>query len=39
MHSLSEGLIDSRPIVYYVSFSMVLIAITHHALESRKWRT
>jgi ABC-2 type transport system permease protein len=38
MHSLSEGLIDSRPIVYYVSFSAVLISITHHVLESRKWR-
>lgn len=39
MHSLSEGLIDSRPIIYYLSFSAVLIAITHHVLESRKWRS
>lgn len=38
MHSLAEGLIDSRPIVYYLSFSTVLIAITYHVLESRKWR-
>lgn len=38
MNSLTEGLIDSRPIVYYISFSVVLIALTHHVLESRKWR-
>ncbi len=39
MHSLTEGLIDSRPIVYYLSFAAVLLTITHHVLESRKWRT
>ena len=38
MHSLSEGLIDSRPIIYYLSFSILLVALTHHVLESRKWR-
>ena len=38
MQSLTEGLIDSRPIVYYLSASVVLIALTHHVLESRKWR-
>ncbi len=38
MNALTEGLIDSRPIVYYLSFSVVLLAMTHHILESRKWR-
>lgn len=38
MQALSEGLIDSRPIVYYISFSVILLAFTHHVLESRKWR-
>lgn len=38
MQALSEGLIDSRPIIYYVSFSIVLLSLTHHVLESRKWR-
>lgn len=38
MHSLSEGLIDSRPIIYYGTASIVLIALTHLVLESRKWR-
>ncbi|HRQ89041.1 MAG TPA: hypothetical protein PLA50_09600, partial [Bacteroidia bacterium] len=35
---LSEGLLDSRPIVYYLAFSAVLLSLTHHVLESRKWR-
>tara|TARA_R110002096_G_scaffold44229_10_gene118966 strand:+ start:849 stop:1604 length:756 start_codon:yes stop_codon:yes gene_type:complete len=39
MHALTEGVIDSGPIVYYVSFSVVLLSVTHHILESRKWRT
>jgi len=38
MQSLTEGLIDSRPIVYYLSSSVVLLSLTHHVLESRKWR-
>lgn len=38
MHSLTEGLIDSRPVIYYISFSAVLLSLTHHVLESRKWR-
>lgn len=38
MHALTEGLIDSRPIIYYVSFSVLLLSLTHHVLESRKWR-
>ena len=38
MHALSGGLIDSGPIIYYVSFSALLLAIAYHVLESRKWR-
>ncbi|MBP6784826.1 MAG: ABC transporter permease [Verrucomicrobiales bacterium] len=38
MQSLTEGLIDSRPIIYYLSFSALLLSLTHHVLESRKWR-
>ncbi len=38
IHSFSEGLIDTRPIVYYVSFSILMLAFSHHVLESRKWR-
>ncbi|MEM9283378.1 MAG: ABC transporter permease [Verrucomicrobiota bacterium] len=39
VRSLSEGLIGTSPIIYYVSSSIVILAITHHVLESRKWRT
>ncbi len=38
IRSLGEGLIDSRPFVYYLSFIALLLAFTHHVLESRKWR-
>ncbi|MEM7698170.1 MAG: ABC transporter permease subunit [Verrucomicrobiota bacterium] len=38
MQLLSEGLIDSRPILYYVTASTLILAFTHHILESRKWR-
>ena len=35
---MSEGLIDSRPFVYYLTFSALLLAVTYHVIESRKWR-
>jgi ABC-2 type transport system permease protein len=38
MRSLSDGLIDTRPIVYYVSASILLLFITHQVLDYRKWR-
>lgn len=38
MSVLTAGLVDSRPVVYYLSFSAVLLSLTHHVLESRKWR-
>lgn len=38
MNFLSEGLLDSRPVVYYLSFTALLLSLTHHVLESRKWR-
>lgn len=38
MQLLSQGLIDSRPFIYYLSFSVFILAITYHIIESRKWR-
>lgn len=38
MRSFSEGLIDSRPFIYYLSFTALLLAMTHHVLEFRRWR-
>lgn len=38
MEFLGAGLVDSRPLVYYLSFTALLLCLTHHVLESRKWR-
>jgi hypothetical protein len=38
MATLSRGEIDTRPIVLYVSMTIVLLALTHQAFQSRKWR-
>ncbi len=38
VHSFAEGLIDTRPIIYYVTFSVLLLSFAHQVLESRKWR-
>ncbi|MGI9086951.1 MAG: ABC transporter permease [Chthoniobacterales bacterium] len=38
MGSLSRGELDTRPIVLYVSMTMVMLALTHQAFQSRKWR-
>ena len=39
MHAFSDGLIDTRPIVYYLSLSTILLFFTYQVLEFRKWRT
>lgn len=38
MGTLSRGEIDTRPIVLYLSMTMVMLALTHQAFQSRKWR-
>ena len=38
MKSFSQGLIDTRPIVYYVSFTALLLIFTHRILDYRKWK-
>ncbi len=38
MGTLSRGEIDTRPIVLYVSMTVVMLALTHLAFQSRKWR-
>src|SRR3982750_936710 len=38
MGTLSRGEIDTRPIVLYVSMTLVLLALTHQAFQTRKWR-
>ncbi|MDQ6765560.1 MAG: ABC transporter permease subunit [Verrucomicrobiota bacterium] len=38
MGTLSRGEIDTRPVVLYVSMTAVMLALTHQAFQSRKWR-
>jgi ABC-2 type transport system permease protein len=39
MGMFSKGIIDSRPIVYYLSMTALMLFLTHHVLQSRKWRS
>jgi ABC-2 type transport system permease protein len=34
----TAGLIDSRPLIYYISLAMLFLAFTHQAVEFRRWR-
>ena len=38
MGTLSRGEIDTRPIVLYLSGTMLVLALTHQVFQSRKWR-
>ena len=38
MGTLSRGVIDTRPMVLYVSMTIVMLMLTHQAFQSRKWR-
>jgi hypothetical protein len=38
MGTLSRGEIDTRPMVLYLSMTIVMLTLTHMALQSRKWR-
>lgn len=38
MSTFSRGIIDTRPIVLYVTATIVMLALTHQAFQSRKWR-
>jgi len=38
MGTLSRGELDTRPIVLYLSMTIVMLALTHQAFQSRKWR-
>ena len=36
--SFASGLIDTRPIVYYLSFTVLILALTHQVLDFRRWK-
>ncbi|MEY2479881.1 MAG: gliding motility-associated transport system permease protein [Verrucomicrobiota bacterium] len=38
MGTLSRGVIDTRPIVLYLSMTIVMLTLTYQAFQSRKWR-
>jgi ABC-2 type transport system permease protein len=38
MDSFSRGVIDSRALVFYPSVTLLLLAITYHIFQSRRWR-
>jgi ABC-2 type transport system permease protein len=38
MDYATKGMLDSRPVVYYVSFAVLLLALTHQVLEYRRWK-
>ena len=38
MGTLSRGVIDTRPIVLYLTMTVVMLTFTYQAFQSRKWR-
>jgi ABC-2 type transport system permease protein len=38
IRQFTQGLIDTRPMVYYSSLTLVFLVLTHYVLESRRWR-
>ena len=38
MVTFSRGVIDTRPIVFYLSMTIVMLTLTYQAFQSRKWR-
>lgn len=38
IRSFTNGLIDTRPIVYYTSLALLFITFTHQVVEFRRWR-
>ena len=38
MGTFSRGVIDTRPIVLYLSMTAVMLTLTYYVFQSRKWR-
>src|SRR5713226_5479657 len=38
MGTYSRGIIDTRPVVLYLSMTVFMLALTYQAFQSRKWR-
>lgn len=38
LRTFMDGIIDTRPIVYHLSLTVFFLALTHQALEFRRWK-
>jgi ABC-2 type transport system permease protein len=38
IRTFTRGLLDTRPMIYYSSLSVLFLALTHYVVESRRWR-
>ncbi|MBL9113549.1 MAG: ABC transporter permease [Verrucomicrobiaceae bacterium] len=38
IRTFTSGLVDSRPLVYYGSLTLLFLALTHQVVEFRRWR-
>lgn len=38
MGEFSKGIIDSRPIVFYTTMTVLMLVLTHQVFQSRKWK-
>jgi ABC-2 type transport system permease protein len=38
MGEFSKGIVDTRPMIYYLSMTTLVLMVTHQILQSRKWR-
>lgn len=38
LHYFSSGLLDSRPVVYYLSMAVFILFLTYHVVDFRRWR-
>jgi ABC-2 type transport system permease protein len=38
MDSFSKGIIDSRPLIFYPSVTLLVLAVTYHIFQYRRWK-
>jgi ABC-2 type transport system permease protein len=38
IRTFTSGLIDTRPLVYYLSFTLFFLVLTHQVVEFRRWK-
>jgi ABC-2 type transport system permease protein len=38
INTFGQGLIDSRPFVYYISMTLFTLLLTHHVVDYRRWK-